>query len=979
MPGFESGVFALPPGVDFARELVAGLVARMQAEPPEEMAQLRLYLNAGRMRRRVREEFDRLGTRFLPRIHLVSDLARLPMPGVLPAVPPLRRKLELARLVDRMARGLPAFETGSGIFSLTESLAALMAEMQSEGVPPEALERLDIQASHAEHWRQSLAFIRIVARFFEADAAPDPEARQRRVVERLVSEWAERPSPARIVVAGSTASRGATRLFMQAVARLPRGALVLPGFDFDMPDHAWSSLCSGPFPIEDHPQYRYRSLLDGLALAPTRVACWTDRAPPSPARNTLVSLALRPAPVTDQWMAEGEKLTDLPRSCAGLSLIEAAEPRQEALALALVLRQTVEQGRKAALITPDRMLTRRVAAALDRWGIIPDDSAGQPLHLTAPGRLIRHLARMIGQKLTLESLLIVLKHPLVATGSALRGAHLRLTRELELKLRRDGPAFPDGAFLEAWGGAGDAEQQNWSHWLAALIGQIETPGRCSVSAWLETHLALLEGLAAGPDGAVAASELWLGEAGQSCARLLDDLRAENEESLIVSAANYADLVDTLLQAGQVRNPLAAHPLVSFLGTLEARAHDAEVILLAGLNEKSWPEAPSPDPWLSRQMRLDAGLLLPERQIGLSAHDFQQGIAGQEVILSRARRDADAETVPSRWLNRLLNLLGGLPDAGGAEALAQMRGRGAAWLALAAALDQPTAPLAPAPRPAPRPPEEARPRQYSVTAIKTLIRDPYAIYAKRILRLSPLDPLRPGPDPRLRGEALHRIVEHFVAEFDPAESLESGRNRLLRLAETVLEAMIPWPSAQRLWRARLARIAAELVAQEAARRAEGAPAVVETKASIAIGATGHILTAKPDRIDLLHDGTAMVYDYKSGTLPKEPEVRHFDKQLLLEAAMIARGAFVEIGPREVSGMTYIHLGGSGETRRLKLGPEDVEETWTKLQALLARYGARKQGFAARRAMQLSRDAGDYDHLARFGEWDVTDLPSPEDVG
>lgn len=979
MTGTDPKVFALPPGVDFARALVEGLVARLQDEPPEAMARLRLILNAGRMSRRVREEFDRLGTRFLPRIELVSDLARLPIPGLAPPVSPLQRKLDLACLVDRLARGLPAFETGSGIFSLTDSLQALMAEMQSEGVHPEALEHLDIQASHAEHWRQSLDFIRIVARYFEAGAALDPEGRQRHVAERMARIWAETPTPERIILAGSTGSRGATRLLMQAVARLPRGALVLPGFDFDMTETAWNSLCSGPFPIEDHPQFRFRALLDALEIAPHQVPRWTETPPAAPARNALVSLALRPAPVTDQWMQEGTAFADLPAVCAGMTLIEAADPRQEALAVALVLREAVARGRRAALISPDRMLTRRVAAALDRWGIVPDDSAGQPLPQTAPGRLIRHLARLLGRRVTMESLLVLLKHPLVATGSTLRGAHLRLTREFELTLRRKGPAFPDAAALRAWGATGDPDQIAWAHWLADLLKQLGPAQEQTISAWLETLFKLLEGFGSGPSGVVSASELWLGEAGQAALRTLSDLAAQEDTGLLVSAANFADLIESLLQEGQVRASLVSHPLVNFLGTLEARAHGAETVILAGLNEKSWPEAPTPDPWLSRKMRLDAGLLLPERQIGLSAHDFQQAIAAPEVVLSRARRDSEAETVPSRWLNRLLNLAGGLSAAQGPEALAQMRARGAHYLTLAAELDRPAQILPPVPRPAPRPPAAARPRQLPVTAIKTLIRDPYEIYAGRILRLRPLDPLKPGPDPRLRGEALHRIVELFVRDFDPANSLESSQKRFADLAETVLEEMIPWPSTQRLWLFRLLKIAPQLVTQEAQRRSEAVPAVIEKTAKLDLGVQGFTLTARPDRIDLREDGTAVVYDYKSGTPPKEAEVRHFDKQLLLEAAMIRRGAFGDIGPRAVAAMTYIHLGGTGESRTLGFGPEEVDETWTRLQGLIARYLAPQQPFAARRAMQLSRDLSDYDHLSRFGEWDITDLPVPEDVG
>ncbi|SOC08029.1 ATP-dependent helicase/nuclease subunit B [Rhodobacter sp. JA431] len=979
MPVELPKVFALPCGVDFARELVRGLVDRLGDAPPEEMAQTLLFLNSGRMQRRVREEFDRLGTRFLPRLHLVTDLSRFPVPGLPPAAPPLRRKLELARLVDQLARGLPAFETGSGIFTLTDSLAALMDEMHSEGVAPEALERLDIRDSHAEHWRQSLQFIRIVSQFFAADSDPHPEMRQRRVIEHLAHSWAEMPNPPRVIVAGSTGSRGATRLLMQAVATLPEGALVLPGYDFDMPKMAWNSLYSGPFPIEDHPQFRFRALLDALSMSTDQVQPWTTATPPAPARNALVSLALRPSPVTDQWMQEGQGLSDLPKACQDITLIEAADPRQEALSLALVLRDAVERGQSAALITPDRMLTRRVTAALDRWGIVPDDSAGLPLALSAPGRLIRHLARLPCAPLTLDALLVVLKHPLVATGGAGRGDHLRFTRDLELKLRRDGPAFPTPQAIQNWAGAVGGDCALWGEWLAGVLAQIAPPTKQPVSAWLETHLALLSGFAAGPAGTVEASELWQAEAGRAAWRVVAELRGAAEEALEVSAGNYADLIDSLLDKGQVRNPLAAHPKVIFLGTLEARVHGADLAILAGLNEKSWPEAPAPDPWLSRQMRLEAGLLVPERQIGLSAHDFQQAIGAPKVVLSRARRDAEAETVPSRWLNRLLNLMEGLPHAQGPEALKAMRARGGKWMAMAQVLEAPTATVPPAPRPAPRPPEDARPRQLSVTAVKTLIRDPYAIYARNVLRLNPLDPLTPEPDPRLRGEALHLVVERFVDAFDPQMTAEDAQALLMQIAEDALTEMISWPSAQRLWLARISRIAPNLVAQEFGRRAEGSPALIETKGGVDLSKLNFRLTAKPDRIDVLQDGSAVVYDYKSGTVPSDAQVALFDKQLPLEAAMITRGAFSELGPRPVAAMRYIRLGGTGECRTLKLAPEDVEETWAKLEALLARYLRRDQGFVPRRALETTRERSDYDQISRFGEWDITDLSVPEDVG
>ena len=972
----EARLFALPPGVDFPRELVRGLIERMAGQPPEAMARVRLYANSGRMQRRIREEFDRHGAMFLPRMGLVTDFGGMALPGIPPAVPDLRRRLELAQLVRGLTARLPEFEAGASVTALADSLADLMAEMQDEGATPDTLAALDIAETHGAHWQRSLEFIRIVARYFDENAEPDRQGRQRRAVEAVIRGWTEASPADPVVIAGSTGSRGTTALLMQAVARMQSGLVVLPGFDFDMPELAWNSLYSGAIPGEDHPQFRFHALLGALDLTPADVQRWTPSEPAAPRRGAMVSLALRPPPVTDRWMQEGRALPDLPGLCAGMTLIEAPDPRKEALAIALILREAAGAGTSAAVITPDRLLTRRIAAALDRWGIVPDDSAGHPLQQTAPGRFLRHIATMQGRAPSLETLLILLKHPLTATGGGLRGAHLRYTRELELRLRRYGPAFPDAVALRAWAGADEVERQTWVEWLIAALGGFEQGDKRPLSAMIETHLARAELLAAGPGGTVEASELWREEGGAEARRLFDDLRAEAGHGGDYTPADYADLVNRLLQGGLVRDTRAAHPLISIWGTLEARAIGADLVILAGLNEGSWPEAAAPDPWLSRKMRLDAGLLLPERQIGLSAHDFQIAIGAPRVVLSRARRDSDAETISSRWLNRLTNLLGGLDHNDGPDALKQMRERGALWVARAEALETPRMRLDPSPRPSPRPPVEARPRELPVTAIKKLIRDPYAVYAERILRLRRLDPLRPEPDPRMRGQVLHLIVERFVKDRPLNEPQEDGVRRLMEIAERIITDEVPWPTAQRLWLARIGRIAAKFVSDEAQRATRGAPALIEKKGSVPLQSVLFTLTAKPDRIDILEDGSAHILDYKSGIPPKKDEVLHFDKQLLLEAAMAERGAFDQIGVRHVSAMTYIRLGGEGETVDITTEKETIEEVWQKFETLIAKYLRADQGFTSRRAMQKSEDTGDFDHLARFGEWELSAAPKPE---
>ncbi len=969
-------VFALAPGVDFPRALVDGLRARLGEAPPEALARVQILVNTRRMARRLREIFDAGPPCLLPRIGLVTDLgegwdlAHLPPPA-----PRLRRRLELVQLVTALIDRQPDLAPRSAAFDLADSLAALMDEMHGEGVSPEAIEALDI-TDQSGHWARIKAFLGIVRPYFDAAAtAPDPETRQRRVIEHLVARWQQNPPPHPLIVAGSTGSRGATQLLMQAVARLPQGAVILPGFDFDMPAAVWETLAD-PLTAEDHPQFRFARFADGAGIAPAAIRPWTDAPPPSAARNRLLSLALRPAPVTDQWLRDGPALTGISAAMENVTLLEAQSTRQEALAIALRLRQAAEDGTVAALITPDRTLGRQVAAALDRWRIRPDDSAGQPLHLSPPGRFLRHVARILADRLSAESLLTLLKHPLTHQGEG-RGAHHHLTARLELHLRRHGPPYPDAESLRAWGETRtEPLAADWVRWLCTCFIGRNRPGDRPLAERVTEHLLLAERIARGYRGE-GSGTLWEQEAGEEARAAMDELRAEAPHGGPISAPDYAHLVHALLRQREVRDPLEPHPHIRIWGTLEARVQGCDLLILGGLNEGTWPESAAPDPWLNRALRAQARLLLPERRIGLQAHDFQQAVAAREVWLTRSVRSAEAQTVVSRWLNRVQNLLAGLPDHAGPETLAAMRARGVAWLLRAGQIEDPGE-LPRAPRPAPCPPVALRPDRLSVTEIRTLIRDPYAIYAKHILGLKPLDPLMKLPDALMRGTVLHAIMERFIAETR-ADPGHLTTKRLLAVTEAVLTENVPWAEARALWLARIERIAAWFVEGEAARRQDAEPAALERRGSLSLHTPPFTLTAKADRIDLDAQGRARIYDYKTGTPPSKKEQARFDKQLLLEAAMAERGGFEGLGPLPVLQATYIGLGSPPAIVEAPLDETPAARIIAELAELIAAYAARDRGYVARRAPRNEKERGDYDQLARFGEWDITDPPLPERVG
>lgn len=972
-PSDRPRIFGIPAGVDFPKALTQGLRDRSTPARPEKLARAQVLLNSTRMARRVRQMFDAGPALLLPQLGLVTDpMSGHDLPDIPDAVSPLRRRLELTQLVSQLLDAQPDLAPRASLYDLSDSLAALLDEMHGEDVSPDALRSLDV-SDESGHWKRALSFLDIVQHYFDDTLGePDKETRARLIVNALIDRWQDQPPQHPVIIAGSTGSRGTTLLLMKAVAQLPQGAIVLPGFDFDMPDAAWDGL-SDALTSEDHPQYRYAKLLSDLGLHKNDVMRWDQTEAPSDKRNQLVSLALRPAPVTDQWLEEGPKLGDLSTAFADVTLVEAQSQREEALAIAMRLRQTAEDGKTAALITPDRMLTRQVSAALSRWNITPDDSAGTPLQLTAPGRFLRHISALFHRKLTSEDLLVLLMHPLCHTGGA-RGQHLLLTRELELMIRRRGMPFPDADVLRVWAmGRDDDWAVTWVDWLITSFLDREVLGKQMLDQHLQAHLDLAEQIATGstPD---QDSELWQEQAGRAARATVDRLLDNAEYGGELSALDYADLFGAVLSQGELRNPDEPHPNILIWGTLEARVQGADLVILGGLNEGSWPETASPDPWLNRKMRFDAGLLLPERRIGLSAHDFQQAIGAPEVWLTRSVRSDDAETVPSRWVNRMVNLMNGLPDQGGVAALDQARARGDHWIALGRKLEEPGI-VPPAPRPSPRPPIAARPRKLSVTEVQRLIRDPYAIYAKHVLRLKPLDPLMRAPDALLRGIVTHTVLEQFIDDTQLDPSLMRA-DHLRGITGSILAETVPWPDTRTLWESRIHRIADWFVRTEDARRQQATPTHFEEKGEVRLADLDFTLTARADRIDIDEMGRAHIYDYKTGTPPTAKAQIAFNKQLLLEAAMVSRGGFEKIGFADVARALFIGLGSKPAEVAAPLGEEPVERVWEKFETLITRYFDASQGFTARRALFKDDDFAEYDQLARFGEWDVTTVPSSE---
>ncbi|MXU64745.1 double-strand break repair protein AddB [Oceanomicrobium pacificus] len=980
-------LFGLPLGCDPTQALYDGLRSRLEGQPPEAAARVRIYLNTRRAARALEAAFVAGGAALLPQVRVLEDLeADVPLLVDLPSPPdPLHRMLDMSQLVARLLDLEPDLAPQSARFDLAESIALFQDELGGEAVPLSRLETLDV-GHQSGHWQRSLTFLKILAGSDDGDEAgtdPSGQNRQRRLVEALGRIWAEEPPDTPILIAGSTGSRGATARFMEIVANLPQGAVILPGVDMQQGPDQWQAIDGE----QDHPQFGFARLGRRLGVDMAALPAFGPVASPVPDRAALLSLSLRPAPVTEQWMRDGPAHADaLDASLSGVTLVEADTARLEAGAIACRMRAAAEDGRSAALITPDRVLARRVAAMLDRWQIVPDDSAGRPLSLTPPGLLLRELAALAGRRLTPNALLPILGSPLVGGLRDARRRHLVLSRRLDLSFLRGGPPFIDGAALRAWAESPKARMEEapaWAAHLAASLDPLAGDAQLNVgghAARLRVAAeALSRGAEPGPDAVVS---LWDKAAGARAAEVLRKLEEAGDRGAPMSAGDFDVLLNRLLSAQDVRDEaFETHPLLSIWGTLEARVGTAEVMILGGLNEGVWPGSTSVDPWMNRDMRRQLDLPLPERRIGLAAHDFQQAANAPEVVLTRSVREAEAPSVAARWLVRLGNLVDGIDRiavadgrAGAWSHMDDLRARGRVWTDLAAAVDRPLAEVPAAPRPAPCPPRAARPDKLSATRIQALIRDPYSIYARYVLNLRAVAPPGKEPDALERGTTLHEVLEKCVAAFEN-EPPEVEVDRFRRIAAETLEEIVPWPAVRRIWKSRLDRIAPWFVATEAERRADGKVLIQEVWGRWAVSGLSapFTLEARVDRIDLLADGSLAIFDYKTGTPPSDAQVRQFDKQLYLEALIAQAGGFDTLAATPVGRLEYIGLGGTGSLRRLDASPDEIETHRADLVRLLTAYQDPAQPYPARtRPHKITYDS-DYDQLSRRGEWDDGDDP------
>ncbi|HAX92102.1 MAG TPA: double-strand break repair protein AddB, partial [Rhodospirillaceae bacterium] len=417
-----SGVFTIPADRCFVTTLAEGLWRRVEADPLR-LAEMEVYLPTRRACRALREAFLRVTdahAALLPRLRPLGDvddtdfvfadsaaLGDLP-----PAITPLRRQMLLTQMIAAKDKSLPLDQATA----LALTLGALLDQAQTASLDFAQLPNLVPAGTLAQHWQETLQFLEIVTAawpaILAAEGCMDPAARRVAVLDRQAQLWSETKPDHPIIAAGSTGSVPAVARLMKAIAGLPRGEVILPALDLSLDEDGWQAVS------ETHPQFTMKAWLETATVKREEVKEWEGSAVQNAPRVRLLQETMCPAEVSDRW----QKLTaqDIPpNSIQGLEALALDHMREEAEVIALRLRGALEEaGKTAALVTPDRALAARVAAALTRWGIAVNDSAGAPLDALPVGRFLVEAIKAAAKSADPIDYLTLLKHPLTAAGIA---------------------------------------------------------------------------------------------------------------------------------------------------------------------------------------------------------------------------------------------------------------------------------------------------------------------------------------------------------------------------------------------------------------------------------------------------------------------------------------------------------------------------------------------------------------------------------
>lgn len=915
-------LYHIPHGNAFLESLSQGLIERY-GDDPLHLSQIRIFLPTKRACLALGQHLassQESGLSFMPKLiplgefgleHIQDCLDPLALIDQKP-LSSLRRQFLLAHLILKWgeAQGDEGPSTFDHALNLAESLGGFFDQLQVEQIDFAELSRL-VPQEFAHHWQATLSFLHLVVERWPAilseEKFVDRAVYRNLLFTHLLEALRDNPPSTPVIVAGSTGTFSMTARLMKIVTDLPQGAVVLSGLDKEMDETLWIQKAESP----THPQHPLMLLCRQNDWQREKIKLWSEDKAAS-------MMQTRRHYIQNAFSHLYYEVSD--EAFHDVSLFECQHIREEAQLIALLIKDHwLHDKGDIAVITSDQMLIRYVESLLSRWNISLDNSAGQSLRRTEAGIFFMQILEVMESNFGNVEVLTLLKSLDTPNCAA-----------LEKKLRS-----PDGLGMRLI----DDPICDHIEKIFKPFEKIWRDGQTCFSDILEAHISLFETLFSQESPYKEELIIQLQEVSEATRNLP-----------AIPVAHYAESIKHILKQAAIRPPRHKGRSIYVWGSIEARLQKTEVVILAGLNEGTWPREIKPDPWINRSMRATLGLPPLERRIGLNAQDFCQALCSEKVYLTRSEFVDGKVQLPSRFLHMLRQ---GLDEA----VLKPQK----PYLAWARKLDHPDD-FKPAPQPLPKPDLTLRPRVMAATHVEQLVKNPYGYYARFILGLKPLDPLAGEPHAAQFGTLIHHLLEQH----------KKTKMTLSLLAKSAFDVFSAYPHILFFWMPRFLRIASWFEAQEEKRKDVLVNSFIELEGKMTFETSKgkFTLKAKADRIDILKGGLVEIIDYKTGMIPTKYQMQiGAGAQLLLEALIAKHKGFglPEIHDIEIS---YWRLKGkkeAGDIKSFKDLETEIENTEKGLRTLVAFYEDENHGYkyGLEDAEAIKRDP--YRLLSRVDEW------------
>jgi len=939
----KPSIFNIPANYHFFESLFYWLEKNYNSD---QISEVKIFLPNRRSCREFREVFlQKKPNSILPKIKAISDISIddffdfLPNEDAKSAIDEILQIKVLSGIdylffLSKEIQKLAVFGNDidfNGAFKIATNLQSLFDEIEREEIDLKKLEEID-DSTLSSHRQLTLEFLKnfhiqiknllLKKNIFFATS------QQNFIIQKFSELLKECGSKFPIIIAGSTGSVSFSKKLIKAISQQKNCHVILYGLNAD------EKLAAE----ENHPQFFLNQLIKFLEIEKSAIKKITNDefCLSSQSRQDLLSLMMLQSDESIKWQK-----TDVTFDAENFQLVEAKNEIEEAKIIALLLRKNLSAQKKSALITNNDKLVSIVKSELNKFDLPFNDTRNLKIFNSKLVNFLLLILELIESDFDSHVLLAILKNPLCSYSEG-----KEIITEFEIKiLRQDRATFGLKGIQEKLKVIGD---KNLTDFFAEFYSKLSISPASDLASQTISLIECAENFS---------KETWqkLLEKESAQVELFEFFeKLKSQTNLKITPKNLLTTFQTLFAQISFFEKSDALAPIQILSPLEARLLNYDLVIIASLNEGSFPQIESEN-WLGKKIRKDLEIDRTLKKIGQNAYDFCNYLSNKSVILTRCKSNNGAVLIESPFLLKFKTLCQKINvkiDEGG-EIFSLLKNFDA--------IESREIKLS-----NPKPKIEFRPKKFSITEISKLISDPYSIYAKKILQLSELDKIDFEPSYAEFGSFVHKALEEFVKTqpLDSARGPEYGN--FLKKSQQIFDKYFLSSEAKLIWWPKFENIFSGF--KEINEEFSDFKNQLEIPVKLQLGEV--LISGKIDRIIFDYKENARIFDYKTGQIPATKDViSGVEPQLTIAALAMVEGLIESqlknLDPTKIVSLNYWKLSSSqaGEIKKICDKSEEIQillsATKAGLTKLFEYFADENNGYISTN----NSTHNDYEHLAR----------------